>query len=341
MAALTAIDLFAGCGGLTLGLKEAGFKVIGAIEIDPLAAATYRRNHRRTKLWQRDIRKVPATEIATTLGLRKGELDLLAGCPPCQGFSTLRTLNGSHEIADPRNELIFEFLRIARKLAPKTIMLENVPGLAKDERLMSFAEKLERSGYYVDYQVLDVSRYGIPQRRRRTVLIASRQGPVPWAAEAKEVRTVRHVLGDLKKPGASGDPLHDLPTLHSEEVREIIKQIPKNGGSRSSLSKRNQLACHKGFDGFADVYGRMAWNKVAPTITSGCINPSKGRFLHPSQDRAITLREAALLQGFPEKYWFSLEKGKYAAAQMIGNALPPGFAKRHACEIRRHLAQIA
>jgi len=120
-------------------------------------------------------------------------------------------------------------------------------------------------------------------------------------------------------------------------IKELIKKIKKDGGSRTDLLKRNQLKCHRKFDGFRDVYGRMAWNEVAPTITSGCINPSKGRFLHPTKNRAITLREAALLQSFPSSYYISLRRGKYAAAALIGNALPPEFARRQAISVKHHL----
>ena len=142
----------------------------------------------------------------------------------------------------------------------------------------------------------------------------------------------------LARPGKTGDVLHDLPEVRSPQVKELIKLIPKNGGSRKELPKKYWLPCHVRYpDGYRDVYGRMAWNDVAPTITGGCVNPSKGRFLHPAQNRAITLREAALLQTFPPGYKFSLEKGKDSVALMIGNALPPEFIRRHAVMIRKHL----
>src|SRR6266849_2961791 len=131
----TAVDLFAGCGGLTLGLHNAGFRVLGAVEISPLAVETYKENHPRVKVWQSDIRRLVARQVMKELRLRPGELDVLAGCPPCQGFSTITTLNGSQRSNDPRNNLIFEFLRFVRVLRPKVIMMENVPGLAKGRRI--------------------------------------------------------------------------------------------------------------------------------------------------------------------------------------------------------------
>jgi DNA (cytosine-5)-methyltransferase 1 len=174
------------------------------------------------------------------------------------------------------------------------------------------------------------------------VFIASRVGIIEYAEpfDKDQRLTVRDVIGDMPKPGTSGDELHDFPESRSKKITKLIAMIPKNGGSRLDLGKGHQLECHKRCAGFKDVYGRMAWEDVAPTITGGCVNPSKGRFLHPKQNRSITLREAALLQSFPADYYFSLERGKYAAALMIGNAFPPKFVKPHAINVRQHI-QIA
>jgi DNA (cytosine-5)-methyltransferase 1 len=144
---------------------------------------------------------------------------------------------------------------------------------------------------------------------------------------------VRQAIGALPPPGDSGDELHDLPEKRSEKVAQIIRAIPTNGGSRSALGSQ-QLECHKRIDGFKDVYGRMRWDDVAPTITGGCVNPSKGRFLHPDQNRTITLREALLLQGFPADYQISLARGKFAAAELIGNAIPPPMVASYALSLR-------
>ena len=148
---------------------------------------------------------------------------------------------------------------------------------------------------------------------------------------------MKDALSDLPTAGKSGDYAHDIPERRSLKVMQIIRLVPKNGGSRSGLPKELLLECHQRCNGFKDVYGRMAWNDVAPTITSGCSNPSKGRFLHPEEDRAITLREAALLQGFPAKYKFVQGIGKGDLAAMIGNALPPPFIEAHGRSIRRIL----
>lgn len=332
-----AIDLFSGCGGLTLGLKHAGFEVVGAVENDLLAVETYGANHPEVHLWHQDIRKLTAPKILCTLRLKRGELDLLAGCPPCQGFSAMRRLNGGRRVRDSQNDLVFDFLRLVKGLRPKAIMMENVPGLADNARLPKLKAALRWLGYSVNAAVKDAQHYGVPQRRRRFILLAGRGAEIPFGIAARRVRTVRETFAKLGKHRAKHDPLHRLPELRSEKVKQIIRLIPKDGGSRLDLGAKHQLECHRKCDGFKDVYGRMAWDDVSPTITGGCCNPSKGRFLHPTKNRTITLREAALLQTFPPNYFFSLERGKFPAAQMIGNALPPEFIRRHARQILRVL----
>jgi DNA (cytosine-5)-methyltransferase 1 len=334
---LRAIDLFAGCGGLTAGLRAAGYSVIGAVESDLLAASSYRLNHPSVRLFRSDIRRLSVARVMRTLRILRGRLDLVAGCPPCQGFSTLTTHNGHRRVDDPRNGLIMDFLRFVRVLLPRAVMLENVPALAQDHLFAGFVTALERLGYAVKWDVLNVADFGVPQRRKRLVLIATR-GVLPslGAAARGRVRTVRDAIASLPRPGKSGDVLHDLPERRSSRVARVIARIPKDGGSRTDLPTRDQLPCHNRTSGFRDVYGRMAWGDVAPTITSGCFNPSKGRFLHPSQNRCITLREAALLQSFPRRYRFDLAAGKERIALMIGNAIPPRFVRWHAL----HLSSI-
>lgn len=322
----TAIDLFSGCGGLTRGLKDAGYRVLAAVEIDRKACETYRANHQNVVLLSEDIRQVSSAKLMRIAGLKKGQLDLLAGCPPCQGFSTLRARNGQAAAADPRNDLVDEFARLALALRPKMIMMENVPALAKYEKFLNFVERLSANGYKVISKVLDVSDFGVPQRRKRLILSASRVGQPRLATKSATRTTVREAIGDLLPAGKSGDALHDIPTnRRSARVQAMIEAIPKNGGSRHSLPDFLKLRCHGKTSGFNDVYGRMQWEDVSPTITSGCSNPSKGRFIHPDQDRPITLREAALLQSFPSNYRFEVSHGKEAIALMIGNALPPKF----------------
>jgi DNA (cytosine-5)-methyltransferase 1 len=337
----TAVDLFCGCGGMTVGLKRAGFRVLGAVDVDPLSVKTYKANHRDVTLWEKDIRELDPQELLDAIALEKGGLDLLGGCPPCQGFSTMRTLNGALMVDDPRNDLLLKFERFVEALRPRAVMMENVPGLADDKRFEAFLRKLKKLGYLGAHRVLNAAEYGVPQRRRRLIYLAGLGMEIPFADKDAKMKTVEEAIGDLPKAGQSGDPVHDMPENRTPKVLEVIRLIPKNGGSRRDLPEKFQLECHKRCNGFKDVYGRMAWKEVAPTITSGCFNPSKGRFLHPEEDRAITMREAALLQGFPRRYKFPTTDNKSAVALMIGNALPPPFIAAHGRSIKRVLRNSA
>jgi DNA (cytosine-5)-methyltransferase 1 len=335
----TAIDLFCGAGGLTQGLKQAGFNVVGAIESHPTYAESYKLNHPKTNLKLSDITKINPLEYARELGLKGGELDLLAGCPPCQGYSTIGTRNRGKK-NDPRNELVYEVLRFAVAFRPKTIMMENVPALASDDRLKRLCMKLEKVGYKIDVKVLKMSHYGVPQARRRMIMLASRLANievVKQELDEDKMKTVRDAIAFLPLAGQTNDPLHFDTDKRTDKVKKIISMIPKDGGSRIDLGEKYQLDCHKRTSGFRDVYGRMAWDKPSPTITGGCNNPSKGRFIHPVENRVITLREAALLQTFPIDYKFSLKSGKTGVAMMIGNALPPTFIEFHARNLIQHL----
>ncbi|QHE85071.1 DNA cytosine methyltransferase [Hydrogenophaga sp. BPS33] len=340
-----AIDLFCGAGGLSLGLSNAGFKVIAGIEINPTAAETYRVNHPKSIVYEQDIRDISVENLLRKHKLKPGDLDLLAGCPPCQGFSTQGTRNRAAVKDDDRNNLIFEFLRVVALALPKTIMLENVPALARDWRIEKLKKELDALGYIIDdefIQIKDAADYGVPQRRKRLLIKASRYGSIPSPKKVQDKVTVRAAIAHLLPAGESGDLLHDLGESRSKKVQEIISLVPKDGGSRHEIPRRYWLECHKRQEGsYRDVYGRMRWDDVAPTMTGGCHNPSKGRFIHPVEDRAITLREAALLQSFPSTYQFLLNKGKDHVALMIGNALPPEFIRRHAQEYLQHLKEIS
>lgn len=277
----TAIDLFCGCGGLSVGLGAAGYDVVAALDADPLAAATYKRNHPSTHVVTKDVRKVYAGPLMKKLGLARGDLDLLAGCPPCQGFSSLRTKNGSKLVDDEMNDLVFEFTRFVRAFLPKAIMLENVPGLFSDVRLELFRSEIHALGYKSDVQVRDAADFGVPQRRRRMILIALLGEKPKFADPAAEAVTVQDAIGDLESPENSEDAAHNYSVRRADHVLELIRKIPKDGGSRNDLPKEAQLPCHQRSDGFWDIYGRMRWSQPSPTITGGCINPSKGDFSTP------------------------------------------------------------
>lgn len=345
-----AVDLFSGAGGLTRGLTEAGFAVIAGAEVDPLAAGTYRDNFPDAMVWQGDVRMLSSSRARRDLarcGVRRGQLELLAGCPPCEGFSRMRTRNGGRDVQDHRNDLLLEYIRLVRALLPHCVMLENVPALAGDARFRMLLRQLERLGYEHDGgSVRDVADYGVPQRRRRLVLLAARRRVAELPARpptVAEPRTVRDAIGHLPPPDPAlhADPLHDYHDRRNATVMARIRAVAADGGSRSSWDHSLWLACHADSDGFRDVYGRMRWTAPAPTITGGCINPSKGRFLHPVQDRSITLREAALLQSFPEEHTFRLEGGKYRCAEMIGDAMPPAFVAQNAIGLSAMLAARA
>ncbi len=335
------MDLFAGCGGLTQGLTSAGFRVRLAIEVDHFAATCYRANQAHVELWERDITEVTSEEILSHFRWTRGSLPLLAGCPPCQGFSALRTLNGGRSVYDSRNDLVKEFSRLALELQPQAILMENVPGLANDARFECLVANLRSAGYVVQWAVLDAADYSVPQRRRRLILTAGAGFNVSFPTASRKRISVRWALEKLPSAGDSGDPAHDHGERRSTRIRRRIKRTPLDGGSRTDLGHKHQLACHRKCGGFKDVYGRMSWDDVAPTITSGFVNPSKGRFLHPLEHRSITVREGAILQTFPSYYRFPMSKGKFRVAGLIGNAVPPEFACLQGRAIRRDLASQA
>jgi DNA (cytosine-5)-methyltransferase 1 len=253
----------------------------------------------------------------------------------------MRTLNRGEAVEDPRNDLVGEYLRLVEELLPRALMFENVPGLASDPRYLELVQKIRDLGYLARDEVHDAADFGVPQRRRRLILLAARGVKVKMPRKPSRRRrpTVRSVIAGLPRPGESGDPAHDVTETRHPEIEELIRLIPHDGGSRGDLGPDRVLACHLRCDGFYDVYGRMHWDDVSPTITSGFVNPSKGRFLHPEQDRCVTPREAALLQTFPTSYEFPMKRGKYPVATMIGNAFPPELARRHAIAVREALAR--
>jgi DNA (cytosine-5)-methyltransferase 1 len=333
---LVAMDLFSGCGAVTHGLRRAGFQVAAGVEVDPYRARTFSLNHPETPVLIKDIRRVTGEEILSTAGLRPGRLDLLAGCPPCQGFSRIRRRNGDVAVPDKRNRLVGEFGRLVSELRPKAVLMENVPGLENNRRYRSLLALLRRSGYSFAWDILDMASFGVPQRRRRLVLLALRGSVLPDLARIRRgpSRTVRDAIAVLPRVPLSQRPLHYYKQFRSGTVADRIRFVPPDGGSRTDLPWTMHLRCHTGAYGFHDVYGRMRWDEPSPTITGGCNNPSKGRFLHPTKHRAITILEAARLQSFPVWYRFSLDRGRYPIAEMIGEAVPPLFIQRVAKYIK-------
>ena len=326
----TAVDLFAGAGGVTAGLKAANIAVLAAVEIDSVASATYAANHEEVNLFQQDILDVSPDALLEATSLAAGDLGILTACAPCQGYSTLGTRNSS----DPRNDLVAAVLPFVERLRPRMVAFENVPGLRKDRRFNTFVAGLKALGYGVKYEIADAANFQVPQRRRRLVLIAADGIPdaqVPFLSptspqERGEQRPiwVRDAWENLK-PIDSGDPLHRTPH-YPDNVLARIRAVPKNGGSRHDLPPELRLHCHiRLTKGASSAYGRMQWDDVAPTMTTRCDTPACGRFLHPEEDRAITLREAAALQTFDPSYHFA--GGRMAIAAQIGNAVPVRLAE--------------
>lgn len=336
-----AIDLFSGCGGLSQGLEDAGFKVLACCEIRQEARDAYRLNHPDTVLLE-DVRTANPVDLKKKLGLRRGQLDLLAGCPPCQGFSSIRTHNG--EIAnDPRNELIFQVERFVDAFKPRCVLIENVPRLLKDDRLKQFKRHLSAKwGYKFVDGVLDAKDFNVPQRRKRMILIGCRLKKPVLPEKSKSIMTVSDAIRNVVIPsgekGASARRLAGLRQHFSPVVQARIERI-KN--SRTDLPEGMALECHKRYPkGFRDVYGRMSWDEVSPTITRGCGNPSKGRFIHPSENRAINMLEALILQGFPKTYKFPENLGIGKIASMIGEAFPPPMARAQGEAILKLLPKV-
>lgn len=325
----TAIDLFAGAGGASQGLKEAGYKIIAAVEMAPDAAHSYVANHRGVPTIIGDIRTIDPMELRKKLGLKKGQLGLLKACPPCQGFSSL----GSHDRRDPRNDLVLEVWHFIKEFKPKALLLENVPALKDDPRLKTLARRMGRLGYKSKAYLVDAADFGVPQHRRRMILLASRDTnslpetllqALPEEFD-KSPMSVGDALKDLGRPGRGRDALHRGRNLKSL-TNTRIRNIPR-GGTRFDLPKRIRLKCHTRLDQrhATTSYGRMDWDSPAPTMTTRCTTPACGRFIHPRANRAITLREAALIQTFPKKYAFF---GFYDEIErQIGNALPVKLSK--------------
>lgn len=330
------IDVFSGCGGLTEGLHQAGFETKVAIEIEKDAVTAFKLNHKKTHVIQKDVRLITAKEIKALLN---GEpLHLLAGCPPCQGFSSMRRLNRKRSAKDDRNSLVLEYLRLVKELKPLTIMMENVPGLRDYYLFKEVVKELKELGYNPKIDVVNVCNYGVPQSRKRLVMVGSLLGNLEIAKGNGEKVTVRDTIAGLDSIETTDDSVHKILPVHNDSVMERIKLTPKNGGSWKDLPKKYKLKCHEGENvGFNDVYGRLRWDTHSATITGGCLNPSKGRFLHPEENRCITAREAALLQSFPQEYKFPTTLTKTSVALLIGNALPPKFSYHQSKNIFDHI----
>lgn len=338
-----AADLFSGCGGLTLGLKNAGIAVCVAVESDARVVPTYSANHPRTHVIGADIRTVGARDLLAKTP--RDRIDVLAGCAPCQGFSSLTRKQNRD---DPRNDLVLEMARLVEEIEPQVVAMENVPGLAQQGRhlLDEFLCRLRNLGYYPEWRVLQMADFGVPQNRRRLVLTAGRGFVVPLPESTHSIRprdgtepwvSLRDAIGGFKAPPKlsrakkKGGPaavnwhvVRDLKPITKQRLRAAIP-----GETWQSIPEELRPACHRGtYVGFTNVYQRMTWDQLAVTMTSGCTVPAKGRFGHPDRRRTtISVREAATLQSFPQGYKFASTHIDHVC-DMIGNAVPPLFGER-------------
>lgn len=321
-----AVDLFCGVGGLTHGLEIAGIDVRLGIDVDPACKFPYLANNKADFLLK-PIEDLEAHELASVFP--ENCFQLLAGCAPCQTFSKYNRKAGP---SDRRWWLLSEFSRLVQELSPELVTMENVPGLIEHDVFKKFVKNLDESGYKSSYCIVTCSEYGIPQRRERLVLLASKLGPIslltPLELKSK-VRTVRNAIGFLPPIRAGEiheyDPLHRSAALSELNLRRIESSAP--GGSWRDWNEDLIADCHKKKSGktYPSVYGRMCWDEPSPTITTQFYGFGNGRFGHPEQNRAISLREGAILQSFPPDYSFVPLDDKIffkMIGRLIGNAVP-------------------
>lgn len=336
------IDLFAGAGGLTLAAQRQGMHVLAAVEHDKWSCRTYLRNFIGNgsesispALYESDLTSLDARNMLSHLELNRGQLDILMGGPPCQGFSTHRIKGAG--ISDPRNELLLRYILFVEILQPKAFLVENVPGLLwprHREYLENFKRLVGSAGYHLyGPQSLNARDYGVPQNRVRVFMIGIRKDienvfcwprPTHFAPNSSEVvnkgyspwRNAEVVFKKPLKP-TTKDP-NAVHMNHTEHMIKRFEATPKNGGSRKDSGFT--LRCHKEHNGHKDVYGRIDPKRPGPTMTTACINPSKGRFVHPTENHGITVRHAARFQAFPDEFVF--EGGLIAAGRQVGNAVP-------------------
>lgn len=330
------VDLFAGAGGFSVAAKRVGLKVAAAVEKDRQACATYRHNLvglGETKLYEKDIAELDPRDIFKECFSADKTCDLVLGGPPCQGFSVHRFKDAGK--GDPRNKLIHRYFEFVSVLRPRLFLLENVPGILWSRHslvLRQFYAEASKAGYKVmEPEVLDARDFGVPQRRKRIFILGVRKDVLvqgDWtpkrthgspSARLKEPKLKDWVgcASVFKRRLRATDP-NNIHMNHSKEMVAVFKKTPPNGGSRADAGR--VLPCHRDHDGHKDVYGRIDPRKPGPTMTTACINPSKGRFVHPTKHHGITLRHAARLQTFPEGFVF--KGGLMAGGVQVGNAVP-------------------
>jgi DNA (cytosine-5)-methyltransferase 1 len=351
----TAIDLFCGAGGLSEGLRQSGFTVLAGNDFDAAAGATFAATHKGACFIPGPVQDISADDLLIAAGLKRGELDCLVGGPPCQAFSVYNHQRGMH---DARSQLFKEYLRLVEGLSPRWVVMENVTGILSaghGAAVQAILSGLRALGYNVDYRVLRAEDYGVPQERRRVVFIGNREGiPVRWpekthGAGLRPFTTIRDAIADLPKlsngEATTSTSYHTAPDCdyqirirqHSQRVTNHaaprlsdvnmarMKHIPKGGSWRDipvELLPEGMKRAHR--SDHTKRYGRMTWEGLSCTVLTKC-DVHWGAYIHPEDDRAITVREAARLQSFPD--WFAFEGSKTEQYVQVGNAVPPLLGK--------------
>ncbi|MCS6922608.1 MAG: DNA cytosine methyltransferase [Elioraea sp.] len=340
---LAAVDLFCGAGGMSLGLRGAGIAVNAGIDWDARCAFPYAANT-GGRFLRLDVRTVGSDEVAALFG--RARLRLLAGCPPCQPFSTLTQrydFSGRQE-----TDLLRVFGRLVTALEPEFVAMENVPGMARTGLFREFVFALLERRYHVRHEIVDAASYGLPQRRRRLILLASRLGEPVLEPPSGRVTTLREAIGHLPpiEPGVPHpeDPLHVTSGMTPLTLARV-RATPPGGGWRDWPDEL-RLACYKRPSGlsFAGVFSRLVWDAPAPTLTGSFYRVNAGPYVHPEQDRGLSLREGAILQGFPREFRFVPEGERVRLApvgRMIGNAVPPPLGAVVGRSLVRHLEEVA
>jgi len=343
------VDLFCGIGGLSAGFRAEGFNVRAGIDLDDSCRHAYEANINAPFI-AKSITAVSPTELKKLYS--RGSRRILVGCAPCQPFSMYTgryRQNESGEDVDKRWALLDEFARLIENVEPDVVSMENVVRVTKHPAFDSFVSRLESAGYTVTHYKVRAQDYGVPQRRTRLVLFASQFGKVELTkpTHAQTPLTVRQTIASLPPIAAgtwaSSDRLHRSRGVGEKNLRRL--KATREGGSWKDWDEDLQLACHKreGGRSFRAVYGRMSWDEPSPVITTQCLGIGNGRFGHPDQDRAISIREAAMLQSFPPDFDF-VPEGQEASgvtlARQIGNAVPPRLGEAVARSIREHLNSV-
>lgn len=325
------VDLFCGAGGLSLGLRWAGVRVTAGIDVDPSCEYAFSFNN-SSRFLLRDVRDISGDALADLYP--PDSIRLLAGCAPCQPFSPFR--RGADTSHETKWGLLREFSRLVTELRPELVTMENVPRLGSTSIFHELLQTLGELGYHLDWKSVYCPRFGLPQNRRRLVLLASLIGPVKVPTgplSPARFKTVRDALSSLPPIEAgtcdSTDPLHKARGVSNVNLQRLKASRP--GGTWEDWPKELRSPCHRRRSGktFRNVYSRMSWDEPAPTITTECYNFGTGRFGHPEQDRSLSLREAALLQGFPRTYQFTRPGEPVHLSRLgrlIGNAVPPALA---------------